>query len=290
MAINQIRLIYILGGGHSGSTVLSMILGTAPPIFNAGEIKFYGHHQDSESPRWQEVGNICMCGQAAARCPFWREVIRLGPELESYYAQGAAGYLNLILQIAGLKSSPEYDDARILRNILVCAQQIEPEVTTILDMSKSLPRLHQLLQEGSLETATLFLIREPYGYVNSYRKRHGKGLLRWILQWVLVNLSCKAYLNLRGVRHQVVSYENLVTAPHKALTRIEEFLDIQLPENYLEVSNQQESHVRAGNPAMIRNQALSGLTLDDSWKTELSVLQIWLIRVLTFPFRFLPRS
>jgi hypothetical protein len=267
-----------------------MILGTAGQVFNAGEIKFFGRHRHPDAPRWQEVSNICICGQDAAGCPFWREVIRLGPDLEAFYAQGAKGYLNLILQIARLYSPPEFDDTSILRHILLCAQQIKPDVTTILDMSKNLPRLHQLLRQESLETSILFLIREPYGYVNSYRKRHRKGFLRWVLQWILVNVSCKAYLHLRGLRHHIVSYENLITTPQEELARIEDFLAIRLPENYLEESRKQESHVRAGNPAMIRSQALTGLILDDSWKTELSFFQVWIIRALTFPFGFLTRG
>lgn len=284
MGEETIKVIYLLGGAHSGSTLLSLLLGTSDQIFNAGELKFYSLHRQADFPRWQEIKNVCMCGAPAGDCPFWAEVEALAPNLNAFYAPGVKGYLNLFLYNLGLLPRQETDDAQILHNILVCARQTNPEVNSIFDMSKSLPRLDHLLQEDSLEISALFLIRDPRGYVNSFRKRHRKGFFRWIAQWALLNTTIKAYLVLKGIKHLIIPYEKLTSSSKQELARIKEFLTITLPEDYLAAINRKEFHVRAGNPAMIEKKIVENLTPDHSWEIELSGFQASLIKIISFPF------
>ena len=68
-AASRIRLVYVLGGGRSGSTLLDTILGNHPTIESVGELSSVLEHGWSDSRQ-------CACGQSAPQCPFWSEVRR----------------------------------------------------------------------------------------------------------------------------------------------------------------------------------------------------------------------
>ncbi len=64
----MMQLAYILAASHSGSTLLSMLLGSHPQIATIGEMNL--------SPR--AMGNLdryrCSCGQFIRQCAFWQSV------------------------------------------------------------------------------------------------------------------------------------------------------------------------------------------------------------------------
>ena len=61
------RIIYIMGPGRSGSTLLERVLNSAPTAFALGEFRNFWcmEHKDL----------ICSCGSPVLRCSFWNEVI-----------------------------------------------------------------------------------------------------------------------------------------------------------------------------------------------------------------------
>ena len=62
------KVVYIAGLPHSGSTLLARILGGVEGFFAAGEVCGLSH--------WTTNGGLCGCGVALADCPFWQEVLR----------------------------------------------------------------------------------------------------------------------------------------------------------------------------------------------------------------------
>ncbi len=64
----MIRLAYILAASHSGSTLLSMLLGSHPEVATVGEMKL--------SPK--AIGDVaryrCSCGEPIRTCSFWQKV------------------------------------------------------------------------------------------------------------------------------------------------------------------------------------------------------------------------
>ena len=63
----RVTILYVLSSPHSGSTVLSTILGTHPEVFYAGEL------YEVPEPAWIP-GVTCSCGQPVDACPFWHPV------------------------------------------------------------------------------------------------------------------------------------------------------------------------------------------------------------------------
>ncbi|MBD3282891.1 hypothetical protein GF396_01220 [Candidatus Pacearchaeota archaeon] len=61
--MEKINFIYVIGAGHSGSTLLGFLLGTAPEVFNGGEF-------DSVFFKLP-INNICTCGEKIDECKIW---------------------------------------------------------------------------------------------------------------------------------------------------------------------------------------------------------------------------
>jgi hypothetical protein len=61
------RFVFIVGSGHSGSTVLAMILGAHPEILALSEIAFFD--------RWIQLNDLCNCGVPVRSCPLWSKVV-----------------------------------------------------------------------------------------------------------------------------------------------------------------------------------------------------------------------
>ncbi len=62
------KCIYICGAGHSGSTLLDMLLGSHSQVASLGEI--------SNLPMELAVNNKCTCGQHIRNCEVWSDVVR----------------------------------------------------------------------------------------------------------------------------------------------------------------------------------------------------------------------
>src|SRR5262249_9928429 len=61
------RFVFVIGSGHSGSTVLTMVLGAHPQILALSEIAFFD--------RWIRLNDLCNCGVPVRSCPFWSKVV-----------------------------------------------------------------------------------------------------------------------------------------------------------------------------------------------------------------------
>ncbi len=69
------KLLYILSAGHSGSTLLDILVGTIPGVFSTGEC-FYFPWQLHRDGGVCELGqDICSCGKKFSECETWVKVV-----------------------------------------------------------------------------------------------------------------------------------------------------------------------------------------------------------------------
>ena len=66
--MEKTRVLYIVGCGRSGSTILSRALGEIDGFFGAGEIRYLW----AESHRGTR---LCGCGQSLRECPTWSSIL-----------------------------------------------------------------------------------------------------------------------------------------------------------------------------------------------------------------------
>lgn len=80
-----VRVIYIIGAGRSGSTLLDTVLASHPDVVGVGELV------NLHSAGWTS-NEVCACGKLGTECDFWTRVRtawqRRVPEatVESYVA------------------------------------------------------------------------------------------------------------------------------------------------------------------------------------------------------------
>lgn len=271
----KIEVLYIAGGGHSGSTILSLILGTAPEIYTAGELKFYNEHKDEEHHNWEYMENKCICGKNANDCPFWVGVEdRAGLEIKIFH------YMKLWTKIITLfkilwpfyhvkKSVSAEDDFRLIESVYLEARKKKPSTRYILDSSKSVARMMHLDSHPNLDVKVIFLVRDGRGYLNSYTKAYKGGYFRWMAQWVVNNYLTLAYLKKAKKDYYFLSYDALCKQPEKEFGELDKKFNIHVPDNYTQMVHDTEFHIRAGNPTKSFLAEFSGLKLDDRWRHEI---------------------
>lgn len=88
MAGAGLKVIYIMGAGHIGSTVLDVAMSSHPKLESLGEVsKFHGFG-------WRLAENRrCACGATVYDCPFWTRVRHRWSELTG--SEDAARYMEL---------------------------------------------------------------------------------------------------------------------------------------------------------------------------------------------------
>jgi hypothetical protein len=181
------KLAYILAASHSGSTLLSMLLGSHPQIVTIGEMTL--------SPR--AMGDLdryrCSCGEFIRKCPFWAQVrdgmakrgyafdlADAGTDyrsIDSRYVRRLLGPLHRgrLLEIcrdAGLACSPAW--RRRLpeihgRNAALASTISEiAGAHMVVDSSKVGVRLKYLLRNPELDVKVIRLIRDGRAVALTY--------------------------------------------------------------------------------------------------------------------------
>lgn len=181
------RVAYILAASHSGSTLLSMLLGSHPQIATVGEMKFSS----------QAMGDLeryrCSCGLPIRACRFWQEVKKsmaargydfdlacAGTDYrssDSRYAQRLLGPMcrgRLLenLRDAALGWSPAWQRqlAEIHRRnaALVSVVRALTQAEVVVDSSKVALRLKYLLRNPDLHVKVIRLVRDGRAVALTY--------------------------------------------------------------------------------------------------------------------------
>lgn len=293
------KLAYIVSVGHSGSTLLDMLIGTIPGCFSTGEInhlrwqlarKILGDSDDSPQTR-------CSCGQPFDACEVWREILdqvssRLGFDI---FSEPLRLRMNLLQNenYSGKRFSIErihrgiYSLActnKALAPIISVYQRILGDVVRnnwlifdaaaritnsqfIVDSSKNAIRLSLLHDTRPGDTLVIVLMRDIRGVSYSQQKRGAdpyataKG---WVDQYnrIYSILNRSSGLKILGIR-----YEELAGEPEKMRRRIASFLGIgDIADGYsIDTRN---LHLTAGN--QIRYSGQIRIRPDLDWQDGLS--------------------
>lgn len=257
------QFVYIMGRGHSGSTVLDALLGNSKSMHSVGEIV-------SGMPRSED---ICSCGEKIGECNFWNTVKSKFEERSGFTWDQAT---KLIQEQAHLKSFIKtmftYSDSEIDRLIKVnrILFEVISEVSgrkMVIDSSKEFTRglfLTKYMPNGKV----IHLIRNPLRILASNLLRIKEGRFKVLrhtfdgkstampfilisaLGWLVGNIlgELVSLTNRRKVLK--VRYEDLSEYPAEELKRIGAFLDCDLTDvvNKVEKSEEMEiEHMIAGN-------------------------------------------
>lgn len=233
--MDKIPLVYIGGCGHSGSTLLDLILGSHPALISLGEIVHY------DPVEWG--GKTCTCGKRFRHCPFWKDVNR---RFSKFLAQNgrnlrenslaSPSYLHLkdIHHLFDLyspsPSSPRdfaKDSALLFRSVLDTSGK-----EIVVDSSKPPSRALYLHQSGYFDMKVVYLVRNGKAFIWSWRKRNMpsyKAVAYWTIRNLRMRKLIRRHLDSSSVIQ--VKYEDFAREPGAELDRLCEFLGVPYVEN-----------------------------------------------------------
>jgi hypothetical protein len=283
---DKLSVVYVAGSGHTGSTLLAMLLDAHPAIVSVGEIAV----KPKIRRRGDDGDQQCSCGATIRECEFWQRVFRrvhqdgfdLGPGRWStdyrsehrwfgrFYAHDS-GYrvLRQIQRWAAAHLPPQSARMRRTDRVNVSFMRAAMEIAgahVFCDTTKQTMRLWRLLAIPELDMRVVSLVRDVRGYGAS-AKRRGHSVRQAALTWrrdqeIIAELAER----LPEHRRLLLKYEELCANLGPTLQRLYSFCGVEKIEPTAVVVSK-EHHV-LGN--RIRLQPSIRVRLDDSWRTMLT--------------------
>ena len=237
-----VLVLYIVGAGHSGSTLLDIVLGNHPKIASSGELGNFIRKG------WIN-GRYCGCGKWSNKCQFWSNVYK-----EWTYRVGvndAVGYLALQnaferfrcwlrlqkerRRLAGSGRFGAYADRT---QALFEAVRAVSGKSIIVDSSKNPVRALALSMISGVDLRVVHLVRDGRGVIWSYMKKKNMGRnipsdrlytssWRAGFLWFLINVSSEFVLWKTGLHGVRIKYEDFVEQPEEVLKQIGQMLEIK---------------------------------------------------------------
>lgn len=254
------NLIYIVGMGRSGSTLLDLLLDAHSNVRSLGGIRRMARALHSTP---------CACGiEPRMACPFWQAI---EAELQQTLGVGLDG-----LQIHAR------DDAtfRAHNQALISTAARVADVDCVVDSSKSVARLRRLLDTTDLDIRPIHIERDPRGYAHSQRKRKAERLAPAVSY---VGRSLRAYRLLRNRAHAAVDYDELTQRPKENLRALMPRLDLTYESEQLAWAD--AVHHNVGGGAVLRRTEGSTIQPDYAWQRNLGPATQAAIQVISWPGR-----
>jgi len=210
--IDPVRVLYIAGLPHSGSTVLARVLGEVDGLFAAGEVSALSHRIAN--------GDRCGCGAALADCPFWAAVLRselLDPDAlprllpERRWIHGRT--------LASLLLGRDRERLRAYRADLAKLYRAIAALTgcrVIVDSSKSPTFAYIVDGAPGIELYGVHLVRDPrptsysWSVDPHYHRTRGPA---FGARWTFWNLELEAFAARRRSRFVRVRLEDFIRDP-----------------------------------------------------------------------------
>ncbi len=253
--INQ-KVCFICGAGHSGSTLLGLILGSHTDCFYSGEASKTRFLQDQNKQIKKRVCKIC-----GPDCVVWGE-LSLSDRIDLYEQLSAKTQKTIIIDSA--------------KNIDWLTEQLDA------------------LSNTSSQAFLIFLQRDGRAVINSRVRKYSEKDVKELIQgWMTQIQMTDALFNSFPHKKIKIHYEDLATEPASVVQTICEFLEISYQPEMLNYY-QHEHHPLGGNNGTqflvakaqsekIKNPFVSlsdrtrdyyqdhnlGITLDLRWKQEL---------------------
>lgn len=215
-------MVYVMGAGRSGSTMLGIALGNCADTFFAGELA-----------RWYRRAGRPLRGSNGVpdegRERFWREVrAELGPRVDALGPE--VGILQRSSAVLRIGSWPE--QRRLRKRYRRSCEDLFRAITRtagtnyIVDTSHFPRRARDLQALGGIDLYLLFLIRDPRGIVASYARqdvvqgpRFGTLATNAYL-WLTYLLSLLVFLRHPRRRRLLVRHEDFLANPDGVLHEI----------------------------------------------------------------------
>ncbi|HEX2181092.1 MAG TPA: sulfotransferase [Rubrobacteraceae bacterium] len=301
MASAPVKVLYVVGLGRSGSTILSNSLGQIPGFFSGGELNFIWRHNVIEN-------RLCGCGRPFRECPVWTKVMD-----EAYGGMDGVDPREMMrLQNLGtrtrhipsmLTEKGRRTLAERLEKLLISYGRLYEaigEVTgsrVIVDSSKEPAHGFAMGMVPGVDFYALHLVRDPRAAAYSWSKKKPQPdtdtrehMVRFSptkssALWDSWNASAEALWRRTPERYLRIRYEDFVSAPRESFEKILRLVGEADAEPPLVGEREVKlgvSHTVSGNPNRFETGAVE-LRPDREWISKMSPRNKALVTALTLP-------
>lgn len=235
--------LYIVGRGHSGTTVLDCMLGNSRQIESIGELV-------SGMSRY---GDLCSCGKTFSDCEYWQQVRQnydrrsVESWIDSAYLSVSQAHIRRFPATLFASESTAWVRRLSQSTELICNSVASVKGSqVVLDSSKEATRA-LFLMRFARDCRVIHLVRHPASILASNYKRLAGGsgfkflrrrfypkrifwpaLFASAVGWVVGNCLAEIVRMFGKGRFLRVRYEDLVSDPKVEFARIEEFLGVTM--------------------------------------------------------------
>lgn len=300
------KIVYIMGRAHSGSTFLDVLIGHSKRIESVGEI-LSGLNRGEEEE--------CSCGSLVKGCDYWLNVSRLYLEKtgRSLIDDGALLYKksdirNFIPYSLNMKKKDQREYEKINNDILTTISEIA-DIDCVVDSNKEYTRAMLLLKNNE-ESVVIHLYRDPIKLASSHYYRQRKGYpFKFMKKSMSVNgfvqpfiiaflgftwsigMVLASYLNFRyGQRVINISYEQFCQNPDVALEKISKYAKIDLEDSIRGIKNDvvfNVGHNLGGNE--LRHNGGFRFIANSGGRREMPYFMKIAVAITSFPGRLLEK-
>ena len=295
------KVLYIMGWGRSGSTILSAILGQTDKFFYGGEIHYIWERGCIKN--W-----LCGCNLPFRECRLWRNVLdemddEKDPIDPNVMHQQSLRVRTRHLFLAMTPSARQRMKAKLHRYVdttekLYNAIRRTTGCSVIIDSSKIPAHAYVLDMIPSIDLFLLQLVRDPRASAYSWSQRRkrepdpGKKIymashnpITSSLKWDFWNVAAELMGKRKKGKHLLVCYENFITKPQATIASIMNMLKEESSSHFFEDGRTitlEPNHSIAGNPTRFKTGTLS-LELDVEWKEKMFPWARALVTATTWP-------
>ncbi len=277
----RLRVAYLVGTGHCGSSLMALLMDSHPQIVSVGEV--------SPGRRSRHVAfetQSCSCGVILNECPFWTHVFDAmrqqgfaSPWAHDYRYAGTlahrvlTAYSSYRLAQWFQRTCAEilpYHRQRIRRvdraNVAFISSALKWKGAEVfVDTTKTLTRLSRLLGINELDVQIIRVVRDVRAFVNS-NQRKGRSLAASAESWTKFQQTADAFLRQISQDKIIqIRYEDLCDDMAGTLARLFDFLGVE-PMEPNEIVTPREHHI-LGN--RMRRQLQLTVRRDDAWRKDL---------------------
>ena len=266
-------VIYLIGSGHSGSTLLNLILGIEENVFSAGELK-YLYSFFLGRVFWENGSKFdlnCDCGYEIDKCKVWSKVLK-NINLKDIYQ----------IEKKGVFVKRTNQNSKFVYQTIYSKLRQVTSAKYIVDSSKDLRYFSFINSIEDLNIFPILIIRDGRGVINSDEKT-GVFWLKSYFLWLSNNIVVYFYLKKKYKDFLILSYDEFVQNPSKYINIINQKFNFHIPEkkdSLLYKINTKEFHNFAGNK--IRWKKIKSIKYDQSWKRRMPKWKQLVLTVLCY--------
>jgi hypothetical protein len=300
-AVGKVKVLYVVGLGRSGSTILSNSLGQIPGFFSGGELNFIWRHNVLEN-------RLCGCGRPFRDCPVWTRVMdqafggmdgvdpRAMMRLQNLGTR--TRHIPMMLTEGGRRSlAQRLEKLLIAYGSLYEAIEAVTGSRVIVDSSKEPAHGFAMSMVPGVDFCALHLVRDPRAAAYSWSKKKPQPdtdtrdyMVRFSpakssALWGSWNASAGALWRRAPDRYLRLRYEDFVADPRESFEKI--LALVGEPDVGPPLVGEREvklgvSHTVSGNPNRFETGAVE-LRTDREWISRMKPRDKALVTALTLP-------